>query len=287
LKANQLILFCALVLCIASCSTDYVPVTEQSSNETVIIAELEVGKDVSMMVSSTYGPDEAAVFPNDIDGEVRISNVTTNQIDKELRYFETSWFDQSFKFNSGHELILETDFSTIGLGKTSSTITVPTKGSITAKSARSSTTGNDGYFTIDLEFQEIPEGDYYHFKPYIIDNNNDVSFLDVINVVENSESAYVLSHMDGMLIDYQLLQGDKHLVINTKSKSLANPSSSTIHLMLKTVPETYYKFHKSLTEQKETQQGPFDAPVTTYTNIEGGQGIFVAYHTSLESVVIQ
>ncbi len=289
MKINQLILLSLILAGIYSCSTEFVPIIEEASDETVILAELEVGEDPTLLISSTFGPDGDIIRPISNDGEIRISNLTTNQLDKGLRFEPKAehWFDTNFAFKAGHELTLRSEFNSVGLGETFSETVVPFEGSIITKAATLTNQQNDGYFTITLELEEMPETNYYHLKPFVLNENNVLSYLDIESVTHNGEASFDLSHTDGILIDYSLLQEDKRLIVETKSKDLSNPSSSIIHLELRSVPRDYYEFHKSITTQKITQQGPFDAPVPTYTNIGGGQGIFVTYHKTIEQVSIQ
>lgn len=247
---------------------------------------MEVGKDVSLSISSTYGVDEAALLPTDEDGEVRISNEQNQQLNKELRWVSNlnSWIQTSFKFFEGQEIVLNTDFTNLGLGKTTASCIVPPKGVITSKvdAKKQSVLGIDQY-NFALEFSELPENNYYHLKPYILQNGEQL----FLNVNSTEEGTFSLTHMAGILIDYTTTEGVNALDFTVFSKDLSNPSISEIHLDLKTVPKAYYDYHKSLTVQKETQQGPFDAPVPTSTNIEGGQGIFIAYQTSYDSIEVQ
>lgn len=292
MELTKILILLSVALCMFSCTEEYQPVSESNQDTAVIIAELEVGKDVSMTISSTYGEDTDAMFPSDVDGSALLSNPENGQFNKELRWVDNEairqkWIQTSFKFFEGQEIILDTDFSSLGLAKTYATAIVPPKGTITNKEETSDKVV-DGVNTFDLNINlaEIPEDNYYHIKPFIVENGRK-TYLKTKEVLNGNSASFPLTHMDGMLIDYKLLDnnGSLHFVVQTNNLIDTNPSA--IYLLLKTVPEAYYKFQKSLTIQKETKQGPFDAPVPTFTNIEGGQGIFVAYQSALDSIPVR
>ena len=207
MKINLLILTTLLLTGIYSCSTEFVPVIEESSDETVILAELEVGKDATLLISSTFGSDGNIIRPASTDGEIRISNLTTSQLDKELRFDAKAgqWFQTSFSFAAGHELILTSEFNKVGLGETFSETVVPFEGSIINKAASPTNQENEGHFTISLELEDKPENNFYHLKPYVLNENNVLSYLDIENISHNGEATFDLSHTDGILIDLSLI----------------------------------------------------------------------------------
>lgn len=285
---NKILLILAVLL-IASCSEPYEPETVQVTDETVVLAELEVGKDVSLSITSTYGPNGEATFPTSDEGDVLLSNPDNGQLNKELRWVGKlgRWIQTSFRFDEGDEIVLDTDFSGLGLGATKATCVVPPKGKLKSSEPTQMTMVEDTpTFELDFKLDEIPSDNYYHLVPQVLYRG--ISYpLNIKDVNDGAEASYHLSHTDGILIDYSALSGEKNIQLIVHSTDLSELNPSTIYLKVKTVPQAYYEYHISLSNQKETQQGPFEAPVPTYTNIEGGQGIFVAYQTALDSLIVQ
>lgn len=289
MNSNQLILLLLLAICLFSCSKEYTPTSQDTQDETVVLAELEVGETVFLSIGSTYGNQESGILPTDDDGFIFLHNANNEQFNKKLRPTGTpgKWVQTSLKFSAGHEIVIETDFSSLGHKPTTASIIVPSKGSFANKEdAIKRKVDDETRYTLDLELAEIPEDNYYHIKPFVYQNGTEV-YLDIADITENSQSAFLLTHTHGMLIDYQVLEDVKNLQFDVFPKDVSSPDFSTIYFVLKTVPKAYYDYHKSLTAQKETQQGPFDAPVPTFSNIEGGQGIFVAYQSLIDSVPVR
>lgn len=289
MNSNQLILLISLAICLYSCSQEYTPISEDTQDQTVILAELEVGERVFLSIGSTYGNQESGVLPTEEDGRVFLSNEENQQLNKELRATGSGgqWVQTTFKFFAGQEISIETDFTSLGHEAAFASTVVPSKGSFTSKKeALKNKLGDQTTYTLDLELEEIPEGNYYHLQPFVYQNGQEV-YLDITDITQNGQSVFKLSHVDGILIDYHLLEDLKNLQFDVLPKDSSDSDFSTIHLLLKTVPQAYFDFHKSLTAQKETQQGPFDAPVPTYSNIEGGQGIFVAFQSIIDSVPVR
>ena len=292
MESTKILTLIIIALCLYSCTEEYQPVSEDKQDTAVIIAELEVGKDVSLTISSTFGEDSAAMFPTDQDGSALLSNPENGQFNKELRWvdneaFRKKWIQTSFKFFEGQEIILDTDFSSVGLSKTYATAVVPPKGTIINEPETTEIIVDDiNTYELNLNLAELPENIFYHLKAYILENGRK-TFLKTKEIKNGNAASFQLTHMDGMLIDYKQLDNSGNLHYVVQSNNLLNTNPSSIYLLVKTVPEAYYKFQKSLTIQKETQQGPFDAPVPTFTNIEGGQGIFVAYQSALETIPVR
>lgn len=271
-----------------SCSEPYTPTFIDSDGQTVIIAELEVGKEVSLSISSTYGPNSEEIKPRFEDGPVILSNEDNGQPSKAMRFISKSsaWIQTSFKFFAGQEISMTTDFSGIGLSPTVASCIVPDKGGLKESVPTSLNSPEDLSFDLDFTLEEIPADQFYHIIPVAVYRGIQYK-LDISNVKAGANSSFVLSHTDGILIDYSSLDAAKNIQFTVSTSEFSDSNLSNIFLIMRTAPEAYYHFHTSLSNQAETQQSPFDAPVQTYTNIEGGQGIFVAYQTVVDSIAVQ
>ncbi|MCB9301616.1 MAG: DUF4249 domain-containing protein [Lewinellaceae bacterium] len=56
---------------------------------------------------------------------------------------------------------------------------------------------------------------------------------------------------------------------------------------LRTVSEEYYRYFSALSRQGNSNGSPFSEPVILFDNIDGGQGIFAGYNSSLDSLNIR
>ena len=55
---------------------------------------------------------------------------------------------------------------------------------------------------------------------------------------------------------------------------------------LRTVSTSYYQYHTSLSRQLDNQDRPFAEPVTVFSNIENGLGIFAGFSVHQDSVIV-
>ena len=55
---------------------------------------------------------------------------------------------------------------------------------------------------------------------------------------------------------------------------------------LRSVSENYYQYHTSLARQEESKDRPFAEPVSVFSNIENGLGIFAGYSVYRDSVTV-
>lgn len=262
------------------------------AREAVLIAELEVGELVQMSISSTFTNTEEAYFPtfDDLQGDLpKLSNLNPDgQKNKELRYLseDQKWIHPSFRFKEGDEISLSANLEQVGMQNIYATTRAPIAGAITQKSNSLSINDNGDYeFMITLARLNHEE-DYYHVLPYLASSSTAESkdFIDIEASSNGNSSLLKPVHMDGILIDIDITDSELEFLITIPASEIASFNPSHIYLKLKTVTKDYYDYHQSLTFQLESQQGPFDAPVPTVSNIERGQGLFTAYTTSMDSI---
>jgi len=99
-----------------------------------------------------------------------------------------------------------------------------------------------------------------------------------------------LKNRYGILIDHSILSEDKYLSFTTSflpSADIDDLLSGFLYLNLRTVTEDYYIYNKSLSQLAESNQNPFTLPTTTFTNISNGYGLFSAYSSIIDSIIIE
>jgi len=258
--------------------------------KTVVLAELEIGKPVSIRVTSTFGVEEEEIFPTDLDGETTLENLDNADGEVSLNWISKvgQWVVPEFNFYQGQELVLETDFSDIGLGKTTATTIVPPRGGVSSTLPTEVMTENGrNFWILNFQLQDLEEGFHYHIIPFVSDAGINYT-LDIVNQPDNEIPAvFVLTHTDGTLIDNTLLNRGNNVSLLVRAPESTELNPSTIYLDVRTISNDHFLFHRMLTNQKETQQSPFDAPIPTFSNIEGGEGIFAAYQVELDSITVQ
>lgn len=280
-----------LVLSLAlSCDAPFDIDLPTPEKKTAVLAELEVGKPVSIRVTTTFGLNEEESFPTDTEGITTLENLDDADSQVSLNWISKvgQWVVPEFDFHQGQELLLETDFSDIGLGKTRATTIVPPKAGVSS-TLPTEVMNVDGrnFWILNFKLQDLREGFHYHIIPFVTDAGLNYT-LDIVNQPDNEIPAvFVLTHTDGTLIDNTLLDRDNNVSLLVRAPESTELNPSTIYLNVRTISNDHFLFHRMLTNQKETQQSPIDAPIPTFSNIEGGEGIFAAYQIALDSISVQ
>ncbi len=277
------ILITGLLLLLIGCTEDYNPVSEETQVQAVIIAEMELGKTVQMVITTTYANDEQPIFPNEDAGNATLSNLVSGQVEKGLRYAETQniWVQPSFQFKEGHDLQFEADFAVAGMQSITANTTVPMAGHISSNAKASMNGQNEIYLEFQIDNSESSA--FYHVIPYVLDTNGERSHLKLQSKIEGLIN---LSHTNGILIDTHVHEAEYIYSLDLASSLNLNPSDQ-VYLELRTITEDHFRYHEFLTTYTEAQQGPFSSQIQTYSNVEGGQGIFVAYISNTETLVLQ
>lgn len=273
-----------------SCSEEYLPETGQSTMEGVVLAELEVGKRVRFNLVTTFSNESSPVPIHEDDIEGFLINSTT--IEKEQIRLAgeggSEWLSNAFKFQPGHDIAIELNSMTPAMESLYASSTVPFSGSILEKEFTA--TSDIDLFDFNLTLGEIELGNFYHLQAFTLKSDNSKSFLEISEISLGSDNIFELNHMDGILIDYSSLGSEKSFTFKGKlldENIIQGNGPIKVYFKLKTVTEDYYQYHRSLSLQNLSVQGPFDPPMESYTNIERGHGIFTAYTSILDSLRVR
>lgn len=110
--------------------------------------------------------------------------------------------------------------------------------------------------------------------------------LPIEAVLENAPNATFDSDQLGILFSDELINGQ-----SVQLKLLAKVNEETgmfpkVVGELRTVSENYYQYYTSLARQQESKDRPFTEPVSVFSNIENGLGIFAGFSTYRDSVTV-
>ena len=281
---------------ISACSEPYVPTSQFTEKEVVVLAEMLVGESVEMRISTTYSSDDEPIYLEAEDGIVTMSNLSPggrkNTTLRETKAEDLNgpniWFNDDFYFEEGDEVTITTEFSSLNLDPIFATTTAPVSGKILESEAVLLESVDQLNYNLILELSELEEDTYYHLTPYVTNNSlgYDQEYFSITETTSTKHNIIPLAHIDGILIDNSKAD-DRRLNLQLSTSDIPSFDPSQIYLTLRTVTKDYYEYHKTLTLQQVSQQGPFDAPIPSYTNIERGQGIFVAYTSQLDSVLVK
>lgn len=140
----------------------------------------------------------------------------------------------------------------------------------------------------------------------------DISFDDIINVPNyyeisvlsnspygltrhyvHSNDVYVLNENDANFYYYNILLSDELFDgknVRLKLYSEYSDYDTEVYIYFRSISETYYKYKKKLLRHAENQYGDIWSgtgnPVTLFSNIENGYGIFAGYCEQVDTIKI-
>lgn len=294
-----------VLLCAFSCKVD-VPIEDADfEHKLVVIAELEADVAPEFIISTTYDltsepeilPENTRVVVFDVDNPGE-----PNSFRQDLKSPGGIKWNPPGQFipRLGKEYEIVVDVSNLGMDMEPiiATAKVPMPGDIESMAPVSYIEQEDyTTFNISINLQTPPdEENFYHLIPNIKIGGEDVT-LDILDIEEGINSAFVLSHRDGMLIDVSRLNENKTLTFKARSLvpvNVAQMVNPRMFYTLKTVSAEYYNYHQNISRSNFTNLGPFTLPVITYSQFidEGdeepyGYGVFSALSNVVRSVEIK
>ncbi len=131
------------------------------------------------------------------------------------------------------------------------------------------------YFTTHLSFKDEPnQEDFYHIQAYIIKRNNPAEKYSIWTW-STEDKLGLESYYDNSLVlndeDFNGLVQSIELRIDSR---FIHPEDDILVLNFARMTEDSYRFHRSFRQHILSQETPFSEPITTYSNIENGFGIF-------------
>ena len=291
------LLLLGLCICLFnSCVEEYLPEGSLSNQKLVAFAELESGELSTIRVGSTFSATQSEV---DLDHNltiVKIINFENNNKPEEYRYDANidAYRNITFRPNEGAIYELHFDANIEGFKVITGRTQVPYKTEFDFLQSEVQTeivtneVGEDiGVFEVRMKIDvDKTETGYFHLIPKI-DEENTLYFDEVIT---NKNAVHVLQHRDGILIDKSKLEDATDLRFKLKtfaSFDVSEVESSYLKCDLRSITEEYYEYHLATSRQSSTNAGPYTLPVTTYTNMANGYGIFATFSTVTDSLLIE
>ena len=144
-----------------------------------------------------------------------------------------------------------------------------------------------GDLSIKLEIQDPPgETNYYqiHLFALFSSRREEGSFWtkDPSIIADNNETAFFGS---APFFTDALFDGQTHEIELSSNYNVTE--HTRLFLQVLDISETYYEYLKSAKLHEFTQDNPFAEPVSVYSNVEGGYGIFVGYSSQTFELVLE
>jgi hypothetical protein len=282
-----------ITVAFSSCVKEYVPANSSFKQLAFVSAEIEMGTFRPVIKVETTFDDinQPLEFDESINVDAYVEGIQSPIQFRQVLGNKSEWIaPPELDLQAGGTYKLKIDAREFGIPVCEAVSTIPHAGSFSVNSMILDNASEQ--FQIDLNLGIPPESEsYYHVVPYIIDNNNEVHYLEIDEINTGANASIVLSHRYGMLIDHKILSEDMELgflaSILSSTIEPGNLDRPYLYIKLKTVTEDYYLYHKSLSRQAEVNQSPFTLPTITYTNFENGYGLFAVYSSKLDSIRIE
>lgn len=146
---------------------------------------------------------------------------------------------------------------------------------IDSASASPGTTGKS--YVVQLDWQDMTgSGDYY---------KTDAIFTAQNTQFPSSPAIYSVNMLDVPLARDYMADGRKWQrrseILPTENLANYGEKPDSVYVYLLTTDQPYYDFHNSLYKYRNSNTGlsSFSDPVSIYTNVEGGFGLFAAYRS--------
>lgn len=144
--------------------------------------------------------------------------------------------------------------------------------------------GTSIFYSFDLEIEiEQPETipAWLQIIPtYSIEGGLDDGRIRITEVLDNQNAVEDFFLQEGIYVDLSKLDGNTIKVnVTTLEPFSAAEKISFINLETRSLTEEYYRYHRTLHKQAKYGQS-LSTPVTNYTNIENGLGVFAGYSST-------
>lgn len=139
--------------------------------------------------------------------------------------------------------------------------------------------------TIKLKEEELGES-WLHVIPTYKTNTSDEQFkFQIIEVLDNRNAVSAFYLEEGVFIDITKFEGSEFKVrVSTLIPVKAGTLIKELHFETRATTKDYFSHHKTRARQKESSEAAFSSPITDFSNIQNGLGIFAGYSVSTHSI---
>jgi len=165
--------------------------------------------------------------------------------------------------------------------------TAPEAAIITNVKVDTITNGDENELELTIAFTDPPtSGNKYHISLWgyglddegkITNKPQAINFSSTDLLLKGDATMNLEFYGDQAVFDDVVMNGKQY---NLKLRIMTYYAENDVYVMLSTVSNEYYKYHKSCQKQIENSDNPFSEAVIVYSNIANGLGIFAGYSTS-------
>ena len=147
-----------------------------------------------------------------------------------------------------------------------------------------------GDISIKLEIQDPPgETNYYQIRMFAFFRSERLegsfSTQDPSIIADNAADEPFTEFYTAPFFKDTLFDGQTHEIELSSNYNV--PEHTRLFLQILDISETYYEYVKSAELHEFTQENPFAEPVSVYSNVENGYGIFAGYSSQIFELVLE
>ena len=280
-----------ILLLLSSCEQDAYFIVPEGYSKLHAISEITSNQKIKVRVSTSIGVNtqDDFIFPEQSDAEVILYENGVALDDPGFRYIssEQAFVSQgSFRTQEGVEYGLSVAMKgNTNIDPIFATATIPQaveieNVEITDVRTIKNNLGKDLSFNVAASLEGLAN-DYLIIRPYYEDEYGSRKKFLVRRILEGNAGAFHSEYVQGVLINKK--KSGNLILLNLESAELlaVNDDVSEMHIEVLSLSADSYNYYKYFNNQIEAQGLLISEPVISYTNFEGGLGVFSAFSSSI------
>ena len=279
------ILSLILLLSLLTACEQYEPI-ELPDTDPILTANCfaKVGKTWRVYVSSGAATDEfTGTFENLENATVKISGNTT---DLTLNHIENGLYESSELVPTSGQYELEVTHA--DYPPLTANLTILPEPKVSNINFIVSEDGRENF--LEFELEDVPDVENYYFVAVKAIRMNPGGWIDSQLVYFDGNTPVVSfnitnSRRSNLFFSDQLFQGNQVSLKFDTNTSIGDYTDVVIEIAH--ADENFYLYNETVEQQSYTGENPFAEPVFIHSNVDGGLGIFAAYHSISDTISIE
>lgn len=282
---------------IASSCVDRIEIEVPSDSDELVMNSLispDHPIEASVALSHSLNSDQQISFPEEAEIELMGTGLQGSNLRFSYKSSTSKYIlrNQQFRPKEGGEYQLRAFVPGSDVDTIFSTTQIPNKirvadASFSNREIQIVNDAHDYFFDLKIELDE-PEvfPAWLHIIPtYKINTSNEKFKFQVLDVLDNTNAVSIFYLEEGVFIDMTKLSGTEFTIrVSTLIPVKPGALIKNLYFESKSTTKDYYLYHKTRARQLEVSDAAYSSPITDFTNINNGLGVFAGYTTSTQSI---
>lgn len=277
---------------------DNIPISSQENEKITLECILKPGQDIEALVNSTndFNNKFPITYPKEAILRLKVVNVPEVDVaftydDERQRYFiQKHSYNLEPNFTYRIEMYENSDAQQNGKIKVNAVTVIPRLLRFTEADITNVNKNPNDSYSFNMHFKDIAktsQGAFYMVKA-LIRNNEGV--LVPLSLLDCLEDALAVMHEPSDPFTFYLDANrfsERNFTLNFKTpEGLSDISSKHIVLQYSSLTEATYRYHIFKTKLSNSMEGGLSDPLTTFTNVKNGYGVFGAQTATIDSFAV-